>query len=60
MPMICNMVKGKLRAMAGDTNLGLHLAGRKPSNPEVSTLVPMLVGSILIVIFGVIFGLVFY
>ncbi|HEX7390965.1 MAG TPA: hypothetical protein VF286_12710 [Acidiphilium sp.] len=60
MPMICNVVKGKLRAMTGNSELGMHIAGVKPTNPEISTLVPMLVGGIVIVILGCVLGLVFY
>jgi len=60
MPMICNQVKGKLREIVDNRGLGLHLVGRKPEDPSVSTLLPMLVGSIVIVVIGVIVGLILY
>jgi hypothetical protein len=60
MPMICNQVKGKLQEMVDNRRFGLHLAGRKPEDPSVSTLLPMLIGSIVIVVIGVIVGLILY
>lgn len=55
---MCSQITSKCRAAAGSSRLLLHLAGLKAEGPSMSTLLPMLIGSIVIVVIGVIVGLI--
>lgn len=55
---VYNQIMSKCREATGGGRLSLHLVGRKPEDPSISTLLPMLTGSIVIVIIGVVVSLI--
>lgn len=57
---VCNQIKSKCREVAGNGWLRYLSSGRNSTDPSIATLLPMLVGGILIVVIGIIVGLIVY